>query len=148
MRDQLPSDLSTGMKRSVAIARALAAETECILYDEPTTMVDPLMAKLLGEPDQKLKQQLKLTSVVVTHDMQLAQNWATASSFCTMRASSFSARRPRCGNPRSRSSASSCLLDDYNLGSFTLRPRRPVRFAAAIHRGNSSAHPVRIRSLP
>src|SRR6202162_4522424 len=41
MRDLLPSDLSTGMKRSVAIARALAARPECVLYDEPTTMVDP-----------------------------------------------------------------------------------------------------------
>src|ERR1700726_5070976 len=42
MRDLLPSDVSTGMKRSVAIARALAAGPECVLYDEPTTMVDPL----------------------------------------------------------------------------------------------------------
>ena len=49
MRDLLPSDLSTGMKRSVAIARALAAQPESILYDEPTTMVDPLMGNLLGD---------------------------------------------------------------------------------------------------
>lgn len=73
MRDLLPSDLSTGMKRSVAIARALSAQPECILYDEPTTMVDPLMATLLGDLIQKLKHQLKLTSVVVTHDMRLAK---------------------------------------------------------------------------
>src|SRR6202045_3316549 len=46
MANLLPSDLSTGMKRSVAIARALAAQPEGILYDEPTTMVDPLMARL------------------------------------------------------------------------------------------------------
>ncbi len=72
-RDQLPSDLSTGMKRSVAIARALAAEPEAILYDEPTTMVDPLMAQLLGDLIQRLKGQLKLTSIVVTHDMRLAK---------------------------------------------------------------------------
>ena len=76
MRDLLPSDLSTGMKRSVAIARALAAQPECVLYDEPTTMVDPLMANLLGDLIAKLKQQLKLTSVVVTHDMHLAQKLA------------------------------------------------------------------------
>jgi phospholipid/cholesterol/gamma-HCH transport system ATP-binding protein len=76
MRDQFPSELSTGMKRSVAIARALAAEPECILYDEPTTMVDPLMASLLGNLIQKLKIQLKLTSVVVTHDMRLAKKLA------------------------------------------------------------------------
>jgi phospholipid/cholesterol/gamma-HCH transport system ATP-binding protein len=76
MRDILPSELSTGMKRSVAIARALAAQPECILYDEPTTMVDPLMAQLLGDLIKKLKFQLKLTSVVVTHDMRLAKKLA------------------------------------------------------------------------
>src|SRR5262245_50955113 len=76
MRDLLPSDLSTGMKRSVAIARALAARPECVLYDEPTTMVDPLMAQLLGDLIKRLKLQLHLTSVVVTHDMRLAKQLA------------------------------------------------------------------------
>jgi phospholipid/cholesterol/gamma-HCH transport system ATP-binding protein len=76
MRDLLPPDLSTGMKRSVAIARALAAQPEAVLYDEPTTMVDPLMAQLLGDLIKKLKFQLKLTSVVVTHDMRLAEKLA------------------------------------------------------------------------
>jgi phospholipid/cholesterol/gamma-HCH transport system ATP-binding protein len=76
MRDLLPSDLSTGMKRSVAIARALAARPECVLYDEPTTMVDPLMAQLLGDLIKRLKIQLNLTSLVVTHDMRLAQKLA------------------------------------------------------------------------
>ena len=76
MADLLPSDLSTGMKRSVAIARALAARPECILYDEPTTMVDPLMAQLLGDLIERLKRQLNLTSIVVTHDMRLAQKLA------------------------------------------------------------------------
>jgi phospholipid/cholesterol/gamma-HCH transport system ATP-binding protein len=76
MRDLLPSDLSTGMKRSVAIARALAARPECVLYDEPTTMVDPLMAQLLGDLIKRLKVQLNLTSIVVTHDMRLAKKLA------------------------------------------------------------------------
>jgi phospholipid/cholesterol/gamma-HCH transport system ATP-binding protein len=76
MRDLLPSDLSTGMKRSVAIARALAARPECVLYDEPTTMVDPLMAQLLGDLIKRLKVQLNLTSIVVTHDMRLAEKLA------------------------------------------------------------------------
>jgi phospholipid/cholesterol/gamma-HCH transport system ATP-binding protein len=76
MRDLLPSDLSTGMKRSVAIARALAAQPECVLYDEPTTMVDPLMAQLLGDLISRLKVQLHLTSIVVTHDMRLARKLA------------------------------------------------------------------------
>lgn len=74
--DHLPSDLSTGMRRSVAIARALAAQPQAILYDEPTTMVDPLMAQRLGDLIQKLKYQLKLTSIVVTHDMRFARKLA------------------------------------------------------------------------
>src|SRR5713226_4090408 len=75
MRELLPSDLSTGMKRSVAIARALSAQPECVLYDEPT-MVDPLMGNLLGDLIARLKLQLHLTSVVVTHDMRLAKKLA------------------------------------------------------------------------
>ena len=76
MEDLLPSDLSTGMKRSVAIARALAAQPEAILYDEPTTMVDPLMGHLLGGLIGRLKKQLHLTSIVVTHDMRFARKLA------------------------------------------------------------------------
>ena len=76
MADQFPAELSTGMKRSVAIARALASQPECVLYDEPTTMVDPLMAQLLGDLMKRLKLQLHLTSVVVTHDMRLAKKLA------------------------------------------------------------------------
>ena len=76
MENLLPSDLSTGMKRSVAIARALASQPEAVLYDEPTTMVDPLMAHLLGDLIERLKRQLHLTSVVVTHDMRFARKLA------------------------------------------------------------------------
>lgn len=76
MADLMPSDLSTGMKRSVAIARALSAQPEAILYDEPTTMVDPLMGARLGDLIQKLKSQLRLTSIVVTHDMRFAHKLA------------------------------------------------------------------------
>ncbi len=76
MAELLPSDLSTGMKRSVAIARALASRPEAILYDEPTTMVDPLMAHLLGNLIERLKRQLHLTSIVVTHDMRFAKKLA------------------------------------------------------------------------
>jgi phospholipid/cholesterol/gamma-HCH transport system ATP-binding protein len=76
MGELMPSDLSTGMRRSVAIARALAAEPECILYDEPTTMVDPLMAQTLSDLILKVKQKSGLTSIVVTHDMKLARKLA------------------------------------------------------------------------
>ncbi len=70
-RDAYPADLSTGYKRAVAIARALAAQPQCILYDEPTTMVDPIMSDHLAELMLRLKRQLSLTSVVVTHDLDL-----------------------------------------------------------------------------
>src|SRR5881227_2247543 len=70
-RNSFPADLSTGYKRAVAIARALAAQPQCILYDEPTTMVDPIMSDHLGDLMLRLKRQLKLTSVVVTHDLDL-----------------------------------------------------------------------------
>jgi phospholipid/cholesterol/gamma-HCH transport system ATP-binding protein len=76
MEDLNPSDLSTGMKRSVAIARALASQPEAVLYDEPTTMVDPLMGHLLGSLIARLKTQLHLTSIVVTHDMRFARKLA------------------------------------------------------------------------
>jgi phospholipid/cholesterol/gamma-HCH transport system ATP-binding protein len=69
---KLPSSLSTGQKRCIAIARALAAQPEAILYDEPTTMVDPIMAHGIGDLIQRLKHQLGLTSIVVTHDMRFA----------------------------------------------------------------------------
>jgi phospholipid/cholesterol/gamma-HCH transport system ATP-binding protein len=71
--DRLPSDLSTGMKRAVAIARALAEEPEAILYDEPTTMVDPLMASHMTDLIRKLKEKFHKTAIVVTHDTHLAR---------------------------------------------------------------------------
>jgi len=74
--DVYPTDLSTGHKRAVAIARALAAQPECVLYDEPTTMVDPIMGDHLGTLMLRLKTQLKLTSVVVTHDLGLMRRVA------------------------------------------------------------------------
>jgi phospholipid/cholesterol/gamma-HCH transport system ATP-binding protein len=75
-RDAYPSDLSTGHRRAVAISRAIAAQPECLLYDEPTTMVDPLMSDLLTGLMLRLKRQLRLTSVVVTHDLDLMRHVA------------------------------------------------------------------------
>jgi phospholipid/cholesterol/gamma-HCH transport system ATP-binding protein len=75
-REAYPGDLSTGYKRAVAIARALAAQPECILYDEPTTMVDPIMSDHLGNLMLRLKHHLKLTSIVVTHDLDLMRKVA------------------------------------------------------------------------
>ena len=75
-RDLFPTDLAVGHKRAVAIARALASQPECVLYDEPTTMVDPIMSDQLGDLMLTLKAQLQLTSVVVTHDLELMRKVA------------------------------------------------------------------------
>jgi len=74
--DKLPSELSTGTKRAIAIARALAQDPEAILYDEPTTMVDPIAATHTGDLILKLKQKFQKTAVVVTHDTHLAKKLA------------------------------------------------------------------------
>jgi phospholipid/cholesterol/gamma-HCH transport system ATP-binding protein len=74
--DAFPASLSTGRKRAVAIARALAAQPDVVLYDEPTTMVDPIIARRLGDLIQRLKRQLGFTSIVVTHDMRFAERLA------------------------------------------------------------------------
>jgi phospholipid/cholesterol/gamma-HCH transport system ATP-binding protein len=74
--EKIPSELSTGTKRAVAIARALAQNPEAILYDEPTTMVDPIMAGHMGDLILRLKETFHKTSIVVTHDTHLAKRLA------------------------------------------------------------------------
>jgi ABC-type transporter Mla maintaining outer membrane lipid asymmetry ATPase subunit MlaF len=74
--DKLPGEMSTGLRRAVAIARALAQNPEAILYDEPTTMVDPIMADHTGNLILRLKEAFHRTSIVVTHDTHLAKKLA------------------------------------------------------------------------
>src|SRR5271170_7080615 len=70
--DKMPNELSGGMKKRVAIARALVIEPQLILYDEPTSELDPLSAVVIGEEILKLKKEIHVTSIVVTHDRDLA----------------------------------------------------------------------------
>jgi len=71
--DYMPADLSGGMKKRVGLARAIAMEPEIILYDEPTTGLDPIMGDSINELILELKNELNITSVVVTHDMTSAR---------------------------------------------------------------------------
>ncbi len=87
--DAFPASLSTGRKRAVAIARSLAAQPEVVLYDEPTTMVDPIIARRLGDLIQRLKRQLGFTSIVVTHDMRFAERLADKVLFLTRAAPAY-----------------------------------------------------------
>jgi len=71
-----PSELSGGMKKRVALARALATNPDYILYDEPTTGLDPIMSDSIDELIRELGGKLNVTSVVVTHDMFSVRNVA------------------------------------------------------------------------
>ncbi len=70
--DKMPSELSGGMKKRVAIARALVIEPQLILYDEPTSELDPLSAVVIGEEILNLQRRIHVTSLVVSHDRDLA----------------------------------------------------------------------------
>src|SRR5438874_3230150 len=72
VKDRNPSELSGGMKKRVAIARALVIDPQLILYDEPTSELDPLMTVTIGEEILSLKSRIHVTSLVVTHDRDLA----------------------------------------------------------------------------
>jgi phospholipid/cholesterol/gamma-HCH transport system ATP-binding protein len=70
--DKMPNELSGGMKKRAAIARALVIEPQLILYDEPTSELDPLSSVVIGEEILHLQQRIHVTSLVVSHDRDLA----------------------------------------------------------------------------
>ena len=70
--NKMPSELSGGMKKRVAIARALVIEPQLIMYDEPTSELDPLSALVIGEEIVNLQERIHVTSLVVSHDRDLA----------------------------------------------------------------------------
>jgi len=70
--DKRPAELSGGMKKRVGFARAIAMDPECVLYDEPTTGLDPIMSDVINTLIVKLKTELNITSMVVTHDLASA----------------------------------------------------------------------------
>jgi len=69
VEDLMPSELSGGMKKRVGLARAIAMNPEILLYDEPTTGVDPIMADAINELIIEMKRKLQVTSIAITHDM-------------------------------------------------------------------------------
>jgi phospholipid/cholesterol/gamma-HCH transport system ATP-binding protein len=79
----LPDELSGGMRKRVGVARAIALEPRIILYDEPTTGLDPANSRRIGELIQRLQSEMHVTSVIVTHDMELC--WAISDRVALLR---------------------------------------------------------------
>lgn len=71
--DKMPSELSGGMRKRVGLARSIITEPKIMLYDEPTTGLDPITTKEISKLIRNLQQELKMTSIIVTHDMICAQ---------------------------------------------------------------------------
>jgi phospholipid/cholesterol/gamma-HCH transport system ATP-binding protein len=72
IEDLMPAELSGGMKKRVSLARAIAMEPEILLYDEPTTGIDPIMADAINSLIVQMREKLNVTSIAITHDMKSA----------------------------------------------------------------------------
>ncbi|NWF55465.1 MAG: ABC transporter ATP-binding protein [Syntrophaceae bacterium] len=72
IEDRMPAELSGGMRKRVSLARAIAMDPSIILYDEPTTGLDPVMANVINELMVQMREKLEVTSIVITHDMESA----------------------------------------------------------------------------
>ncbi len=81
VEDLMPAELSGGMRKRVGLARAIAHQPQILLYDEPTTGIDPIMADAINDLIIKMREELHVTSVTITHDMQSAYKIADRIAF-------------------------------------------------------------------
>jgi phospholipid/cholesterol/gamma-HCH transport system ATP-binding protein len=91
--DVMPSDLSGGMRKRVGIARAIALRPKYLLYDEPTTGLDPVTAAVIDELMLRMQKQLGVTSIVITHDLRTA--WTIGTRIAML----YEGRVRQCGTP-------------------------------------------------
>ena len=77
VRDHFPAELSGGMRKRVGIARAIALRPKYLLYDEPTTGLDPVTSAVIDQLMVRMREKLKVTSIVITHDMRSAYSVGT-----------------------------------------------------------------------
>jgi len=117
--DRMPSELSGGMKKRVAIARALVIEPQLILYDEPTSELDPLSAIVIGEEILNLKERIRVTSLVVSHDRDLA--FGVADRIAVM----AEGRIVTIGAPDEVKRFDDPLVQEFLHADFKRKPQRP-----------------------
>jgi phospholipid/cholesterol/gamma-HCH transport system ATP-binding protein len=110
VEDLMPSELSGGMKKRVSLARAIAIEPEILLYDEPTTGIDPIMADAINDLMIEMKQKLNVTSIAITHDMKSAYKIADRIAML------FNGRIVEAGSPEEIKNSSSLIVQQFIQG--------------------------------
>lgn len=107
---KMPSNLSGGMKKRVGLARAIVTKPACILYDEPTTGLDPIVSDSINWLIRRLQKRLQVTSIVVTHDMKSAFDVADRIAYLHEGKIYFQ------GTPEEINNSSDPLIRDFILG--------------------------------
>lgn len=114
--DKLPSDLSGGMRKRAGLARAIVTSPEVVLYDEPTSGLDPVTARTIDRLIERLRQQLGVTSVVVTHDLQSALSIGTRIGML------YEGRLVEVATPENFLRSSKRVVQDFLEAQFITRP--------------------------
>jgi phospholipid/cholesterol/gamma-HCH transport system ATP-binding protein len=107
---KMPENLSGGMKKRVGLARAIVGEPACILYDEPTTGLDPIVADSINHLIRRLQKRLQVTSIVVTHDMKSAFHVADQVAYLHEGRIYFK------GTPKELQASTDPVIQDFILG--------------------------------
>ncbi len=110
VEDLMPSELSGGMRKRVSLARAIAMEPEILLYDEPTTGLDPIMADVINDLIVRMRKRLQVTSVAITHDMVSAYKIADRIAML------YEGEIIEVGTPQQNKESSSAIVQQFIQG--------------------------------